>query len=147
MRRFSFSLGSVLEFRRRQLEIVESRLSEVSRSQSGLRELAATRRRQSLLAVAGLPHTPALSGAELRATEHWLTRLEDEHRGALEAAQGLERDRQRCLREMIEMRRKVKLLERLRSRKLGTYLRDLDREQEAQAAEFHLARRVRERQG
>ncbi len=147
MKRFSFSLGAVLEFRRRQLERVESRLGEVSRRQSGLRDMAASRRRQSLGAVAGLPQTPGLSGAELRATQHWLTRLEDEHRGALAAAQGLEPDRQRCLREMIEMRRKVKLLERLRSRKLGTYLRDLDREKEALAAEFHLARRVRERQG
>jgi hypothetical protein len=145
MKRFSFSLDRVLRFRRLEMERVEARLSELATRARQQRRTAEQRRDEALQSGEQLAARRELYGADFHITRSWRQRLEAERNQALAASEKLLQQHREVLAGLIEARRKVKLLETLRRRKLDTHQRETSRQLEAQAAEFYLARRIRER--
>ena len=147
MRRFVFPLDRVLRFRRLEMERVEARLSELAFQAQSERRTADERRVQALDSGRELLGQPNLSGADFRVTGHWLKRLEAERNRALETSAKLIAQHYQARGELIDARRKVKLLESLRARKLRAHSQGVAKQLEAQASEFYLAKRIREQRG
>jgi hypothetical protein len=146
MKRFVFSLDRVLQFRRVEMERVETRLSELAFRAHKERSVAEERRAEALQSGEQLAARRELRGSDFHITRHWIQRLEAERVQALAAAGQLARQHRQTLDELIEARRKVRLLETLRRRKLEAHERIVARQLEAQASEFYLARQIRARQ-
>lgn len=139
MKRFAFPLDRVLRIRRLEMERVEAHLSELSfRAANQRRDEAAECGRQ-------LIEQSDLRGADFHATRHWLSRLEDERTQAIDNSEKLSEQHRQKMTELVEARRKLKLLETLRERKHNAHRLEVSRHLEAQASEFHLAKRIRER--
>ncbi|MCS7315020.1 MAG: flagellar FliJ family protein [Bryobacterales bacterium] len=140
MKRFVFRLEPVLRWRRGQLELEQNRLRELAaerdRIRMRLRELEQHRREQE----SQLLSRDALSGAELAALEAWRLRQRAERercqQALLEAERRLAEQRERVL----EARRRVRLLEKLRERRYGEWQAEVERQVENLAAESHLGR-------
>jgi hypothetical protein len=145
MKRFLFPLDRVLRFRRLEMERVEARLSELAGRARGERRTADQRRAEALQSGEQLAARRELRGADFHITRHWLHRLEAERNQALAASEKLLQQHREGLAALIEARRKVKLLETLRRRKLEAHQLSAAKQWEAQATEFYLARRIRER--
>lgn len=140
MKRFVFRLESVLRWRRSQFELEQNRLRELAaerdRIRLRLRELDEHRRRQeSELLVAG-----TLSGADLSALEAWRLRQRAEREGCERALAEAERRIGEQRERVLEARRRLRLLEKLRERRYAEWRADADREIEAMAAECYLTR-------
>ena len=145
MKRFVFPLDRVLRFRRLEMERVEARLSELAFRAHNERQAAQARRAEAIESGRQLAARPKLRGADFQITGHWLDRLEAERNNALAASEKLLQQHHEVLAQLVEARRKVKLLEILRGRKLDAHGMALGRQLDTQAAEFHLAKRIRER--
>jgi len=146
MKRFVFPLDRVLRFRRLEMERVEAHLSELAFRAQNERQTAAERRAEALQSGHQLAARRELHGADFRIIRHWLDRLEAERNRSLEASEKLLQKHHEVLGELIEARRKVKLLEILRQRKLDAHELGVARQLETQASESYLAKRIRERQ-
>jgi hypothetical protein len=144
MKRFTFPLDRVLRFRRLEMERVEARLSALAFRARDERRTAEERRAEALQSGEQLAARRELYGADFHITRNWLSRLEAERNKALAASENLLQQHREVLVGLIEARRKVRLLEILRRRKLEAHRLSAARELEAQAAEFYLARRIRE---
>ena len=140
MKRFVFRLESVLRWRRSLFEQEQNRLRGLVAERDAillrLKEIEELRQR----AGQALLEAPALTGGELAALEAYRRRLGLERvRRQQELADceaRIEAHRQRVL----EARRRVRLLERLRERRFAEWEAELNRELEALAAESYLAR-------
>ena len=139
MKAFQFRLEHALAWRRTRLAAEEARLE---RLRAGLRavleaRLAALRTRVEEQARAGLAES--VSGAELAAVDavrRWS--LAEAVRLASRAAE-MQRDIAALERALLEARRGVRLLERLRERRLRTWRQDAERELEELAGESAIA--------
>lgn len=146
MKRFVFPLDRVLRFRRFEMERVEAHLSELAFRAHNERHTAEERRAEALQSGQYLAARRELRGADFHVIRHWLNRLEAERNQALAAAEKLLQKHRQVLTELIEARRKVRLLEILRRRKLDAHQLGVAKQLETQASEFYLAKRIRERQ-
>lgn len=140
MKRFSFRLDRVLEFRKNQRRAAEIQLEQ-------------TRRRLALLRIeeteldASAAHTredrslaPWTTGRELAASEHYLRALAARQAELRAAAARNQAAVEKARLHLIDRDRQVKLLEKLRGRRLREHQIEEDREQEAQAGEHSLNR-------
>jgi hypothetical protein len=146
MKRFVFPLDRVLRFRRLELERVEAHLSELAFRAHRERATADERRAESLQSSQHLTARREIRGADFQITRHWLARLESERGKALAASEKLLQQHREAIAQLIEARRKTRLLETLRQRKLDAHDLSNARQLETQASEFYLAKRIREQQ-
>lgn len=139
MKSFHFGLERVLAWRRAQLTRQEALLEELNAARESLiREITAiAASRES--AVRGVRQAGAVMGRDLKALDCLVERFD---RTRLEIGQRiLERERaietQRAA--ATEARRRVRLLERLRERRVAAWTIEFEREMEGLAGEFSLA--------
>jgi hypothetical protein len=144
MKRFVFPLDRVLRFRRLEMERVEARLTELAFRAHNERRTAEQRRAEALQSGQQLAAHRELRGNDFQAARHWLDRLAAERDQALAASEKLLQQHRQVLCELVEARRKVKLLETLRGRKLDAHTLETAKQFETQASEFFLAKRTRE---
>jgi hypothetical protein len=145
MKRFAFPLDRVLHFRRLEMERIQAHLSELAFRAHNERQAAEERRAEAVESGRQLAARAQLLGADFQIMGHWLARLENERNNALAESERLLQQHHEVLSGLVEVRRKVKLLETLRQRKLSAHEANVQRQTEAQAAEFYLAKRIRER--
>ena len=140
MKRFQFTLETVLRWRQDQLRTEELKLERLHLERGAhLKALAGIEnsRRQEETAVLA---SPSVGGTDLVALDAYRTRARasiERVRKALadcaariEAQQGV----------LIEARRRCRLLEKLRSRRMEQWRRAFEAELEREASELHLAR-------
>jgi flagellar FliJ protein len=140
MKRFLFALEGALRWRQRRLEQEESRLRSLAAERDALRErirqIGEARRgaERELLGQASIP------AEDLAALEAYRLRLARE-RARLEQAEADCEGRLAAQRErVLEARRDVRVIEKLRERRLAEWQAEADRELEGLAAEVFLAR-------
>jgi flagellar export protein FliJ len=142
---FRFRLEKVLEWRRRELEREDhgfkrevAALAEMDRRHA---ELEATGVRAEIQVREWSP----LAGSDLAALGSFRVRVKQQEKAlaAARADQEKQAEAQRLV--MLEARRRCRLLERLRERRLAEWEKARDREIEELASESCLARRVNRR--
>lgn len=144
MNAFRFPLEKVLEWRRTQLQVEEARFKQQMAEIAGLdraREGLEAAGSQAEMEVRG---GGAVAGRELAALGGYREHLQQRRREI--AGQRAECERKAAAQEavMLEARRRSRLLERLRERRLEEWRRASDRELEELASEAFLARRNRQ---
>ncbi|MDA1314685.1 MAG: hypothetical protein O2968_15205 [Acidobacteria bacterium] len=140
MKRFSFRLDRVLEFRKNQRRAAELQLEQIRR------RLAVLQREETDLAASASrtrderSRASYATGRELAASEDYLGGL-TARRAELRAVGARNRLAvEKARLQLIECDRQVRLLEKLRGRRLQGYRRSEEREQQAEAAEHSLNR-------
>jgi cyclopropane fatty-acyl-phospholipid synthase-like methyltransferase len=126
------------------METIEAGLSELVFQAQTLRQTASQRRDQAIESGRQLTTQSNLRGADFQTTRHWLERLEAERTKAIKISEQLAQKHHSKLKELVEACRKVKLLETLRKRNQDSHQRKTEKQLEAQASEFYLAKRIRE---
>ena len=142
MKRFRFSLEKVLDFRRRELELAEFRLGQVRARQAHLERRGRALQQESFHLREQTARAQATTGAALASTQHYLDSLESEQDRTAESSQKLEQDRQQQLQALIEKRRQVEALERLKDKRKKAHLSGADRREALETADLFLARRM-----
>ena len=84
-----------------------------------------------------------IQGAALRAAGEYAEALDEQRGAALKEKQELVEQRRQQMERLIEIRRNVKLLEKLRVKRLRAHQGALNRQTEAETAELHLAKWLR----
>ena len=140
MKRFCFPLERVLSFRRRQLDLAESDLKRTLQRESLLTSHAVAMEEEALACRGAATVQEKTDGAALRLTGEYVVALDERRALTLEAKRKLEEQRRQQTARLVEVRRYVKLLEKLRAKRLRIHQRDLDRQIEAETAELHLAK-------
>jgi len=140
MKRFNFALENVLNLRRQQLEMEQTKLGSLRAEQKALEaesarlesDVTETRR---LLMVTG-----SAEAQDLAASDRYLRRLSAEkRRHAAKIADWWTRaTRQEQV--MVQARQRVRLLEKLKERELREWKAAVDRERENLSSELYLAR-------
>jgi flagellar biosynthesis chaperone FliJ len=140
MQRFHFRLDRVLAWRGTQLEMEQyqmKRLSAVLEQMECDRALLLVERTRAERAVLG---GGSIDGADLAAHAAFLVRLGNQERELDRRRQQQEQRLAEQHQHLMEARRRVRLLERLKTRRLAEWELELGRELEQFAAEAHLAR-------
>jgi hypothetical protein len=139
MNAFRFPLDRALEWRRKQLEIEEARYKQGASALAGLDQLRAETEAAGIRAEIEVRQWGSVMGRDLAALEGFRARVKiDEARIAqqrTEAAKKLAQQQE----VMMQARRKAKLLERLRERRLAEWQQARDKELEEMASESFLA--------
>lgn len=143
MARFRFPLERVLELRRSQLEMEEMRFREAAAGVAELDRMRAELNAAGARAESQVREWSPVSGEDLAALGNFRLRIKQKERDI----EGMRAQRLRHLAEreasLLEARRRCRLLERLRERRLEEWRAASDREMEAMAAELYLAGRSR----
>jgi len=147
MKRFSFTLDRVLGFRRQQEELERGRLRALLAEQAALLGRAGQLQEESRRQRAACLLQDGLTALDLRRVHEYALHLNRVRTQTLEAAGDKEQLRKQQLQRVLEVQRKVRLLETLKSRRLAEHRRETDRELENLAAELHRARLLRENRG
>jgi len=140
MKSFHFALERVLEWRRSELDLAEARFREQMAVLAGIEREQAEMEAAGIRAEIQVRQWRPVSGSDLAALAGF--RLQTKaHEKTLSAR------RTECARElagrqttMLEARRRLRLLERLKERRLAEWRAVCDRDLEEQAAELYLAR-------
>ncbi len=141
MKRFSFRLQRVLELRRTQLAAAETAWQALAGQQRRLRQEIVQAGEASLEVLRASSTSDAISGATLKATAGHLAALALKTESLQSTVRELATRQEQEWPGIVELRRKVKLLEKLRARRLDHYQREADRALEAEASELHLIRK------
>lgn len=144
MKRFSFPLRRVLEFRRQQEELEIGRVQALAGLRGRLEQQASQMREESRQWRAGCATVTHITGSELAQAFQYAHALGEAREQTLTRAEQVEMDRRRQMEVVVEARRRVRLLELLRARKFTQHARLTGREEEILATEAHLARMRRE---
>ena len=142
MNRFRFSLEKVLDFRRRELELAESRLEQIKTQQAYLERRGQALEQESLNLREQTARAQTTTGAALGAAQQYVDFLEGEQGRAAESRQKLEVDRQKQLKALIEKRREVQALERLKDKRERAHLSASERLESLETADLFLGRRA-----
>lgn len=139
MKRFQFRLQKVMEWREKQLEIEDARLKQHAAGIAGLERTRAEIESAGIKAELQLRSSAAVSGQDLAALagfRQWVgARKREIAARRAEAQKQLEAQQQ----VMLEARRRCRLLERLKERRLAEWQKECDRELDALASESYLA--------
>jgi len=140
MTAFRFRLERVLEWRRTQLELAEARFKQQAAALGALDRMRAETEASGIRAEIEVRRQSRVAGRDLEALGHFRLRVKSEETriaGLRVAAAAEYAVRQKG---MLEARRRVRLLERLRERRLAEWEEARDRELEELASESYLAR-------
>jgi flagellar export protein FliJ len=140
MKRFRFPLDALLALRRRKLQGREAALAKLQARRAETLERAGKLERQSAATRASLDSGAPLQGANLRLASAACEAMLLGARAGRQAAARLQPEINEARRGVLETRREVETLDRMRERSLDEWRRAADREQEAIAAELFLAR-------
>ena len=145
MTNFRFPLQKVLDWRQTQLELAEARLQEQIAALAAIDRAYAEMEAAGIRAEMEVRRWDPLAGRDLAALGRF--RLLVQSREKQMAAQRTECQRELALRKtaMLEARRRCRLLERLKERRLAEWTLARDRELEEVASESYMARWVRRR--
>lgn len=139
MKAFHFSLERALDWRRTELEQAESRFKRQAAELAEIDRLRAESEAADLRAEIEVRGWSPVAGEDLAALGAYRTGMR-RHREQLQTRRvECERRVAERQKEMMEARRRVRLLERLKERRLGEWRAAFDRELEQQAAESYLA--------
>lgn len=140
MKRFEFRLQKVMEWREKQLELEDARLKQHVAGIASLDQARAGLESEGLQAEVQLRSSASVSGQDLAALAGFRQHIR--MRGIQLAAQRAEAQKQleAQQRVMLEARRRCRLLERLKERRLSEWQAACDRELDALASESFLAR-------
>jgi flagellar export protein FliJ len=143
MKKFSFPLESARRLRQQQQELEEAKLGEIAARLHEWKRRIASLDAERDQAEGALRGRKTFEGAELSALENYRSEAARRRRN-LEADLGQERQRLGAQRQvLVEAKRRVELLERLKEKALADWRREWDKEQEQAATEVHLANRAR----
>lgn len=145
MRRFRFGLESVLRWRQHQLEVEQFALEALLAERERIRSQIWQNRQAGAAAQREILAQPEIEAAELVALEAWVRRLAAERTRLEKAGEECETRISAQRGRVLEARRRLRLLERLRERRFQEWRAELERESETLAAESFLSRQVRER--
>ncbi len=153
MKRFSFALERVLGYRRQVEEVERARLAGLALRRSDLLAQARLAQQESQTArrmvqnSPELPHVPSrqrrappIQGMDLRWAYEYAASMQRYREQIIAQADRTEADWRRQLAVVLEGRRKTRLLELLRAKKLRQHRRLSGREQETLDGELHLAK-------
>jgi len=141
MKRFEFRLDRVVAWREEQLDLEESRLHQF---QAELQHLEARRTAldsEEAASANALVRVAAVSAEDLHQEDRFRRYAAHERELIALKKTATERSINEQRARVLEARKKLELLKRLRARRLAAWTADLDRELEQQAAEAHLSRR------
>ncbi|HMD71547.1 MAG TPA: hypothetical protein VKF41_09400 [Bryobacteraceae bacterium] len=140
MKRFEFRLQKVLEWREKRLELEDARFKQQAAGIASLDQARAGLEAAGLKAEMQLRSAASMSGQELSALagfrEHVQTRGRELAARRAQAQKELEAQQE----VMLEARRRCRLLERLKERRLTEWQAACNREADALASESFLAR-------
>lgn len=139
MRSFSFPLEKVLEWRRTQLEIEEAKFKSESAALAELDRLRAECEASGIKAELQVREWDPVTGRDLAALGDFRLRVKarEAEIALLRAAQFEKLTAQGAA--MLEARRRCRLLERLKERRIGEWRRAENRELEELASESYIA--------
>ena len=140
MRNFRFSLEKILSWRRAELLVQEARLAALFAERSRLDARRAEIRAVRQSAAGRLLASGTVDGRELESLQSYRERLERElmafDRRRVESAEQISCQQAR----VVDARRRVRLLEKLKGRRMEEWLTEWQREVETFASEAFLAR-------
>ncbi len=144
MKKFTFPLERIRDFRSRQAEAEEIELQRLLAERAeGAAAIARLDMERDL--VGGVPEgETAHQAQDLAARDSYRDYLLGKRKGLLVRQGDCEHRIDAQTRVLLEARRKVKLLDGLRKRRLGEWTSEFERELEILAGELFLARRERE---
>lgn len=143
MKAFQFSLERALEWRRAELEQAEARFKQETAELAAIERQRAESEALDLRAEIEVRGWQPVSGEDLGALGAFRAGMR-RHRELLQARRlECERTLAERQKEMMEARRRVRLLERLKERRLAEWRAAFDRELEQQAAESYMAQWAR----
>ena len=145
MTTFRFPLQKALDWRQSQLELAEARLQQQAAALAALDRARAAVDAEGMRTEVQVREWRPLAGADLAALGSFRLRMQSREKTI--AAQRVDCDRELAARktEMLEARRRCRLLERLKDRRLAEWQAAADRELEAVASESFLAQWARRR--
>jgi flagellar export protein FliJ len=140
VKRFEFRLQQVLEWREKQLELEDARFKQQAAGIASLDQARAELASAGLQAEMQLHSSAVVSGQDLSALAGFRQHIRARSREI--AARRAEAQKQLEVQQkvMLEARRRCRLLERLRERRLSEWQTACNRETEALASESFLAR-------
>lgn len=144
MKRFSFPLERVLEYRRQLEEIEIGRLHLLIAERQRLLDQAGRLGREAQRVRTEPISRPILPALELRRGYEYAESLRRSRESTLARAEVADQQRRAQLQVVIEARRNTRLLELLRAKRLRRHARLADRQQETLAGELYLAALGRE---
>jgi len=146
MKQFTFPLNRVMDWRRAQTRIEESRLQRLLAEARGIDAREASLNEERAASERALLAGPAVTGFELAALDAFQRYTETE-RGRIAHARA---DCGRRIAAQLDVvnvkRREVRLLEKLKERRLRTWQEELGREIDREADEAYLAKWNRQHQ-
>lgn len=143
MNAFRFRLAKVLDWRRTELSLAETRFRQQTAAVAALEQARAALDASAIRAEMLVRDSSHIEGADLAALDAFRRHVA-QRRAALLASRAqaqLELDAVQAA--MLEARRRFRLLERLRGRRLAEWKEAADRELDQIASESHLARLAR----
>jgi len=145
MKTFRFNLERVLALRRTQLELEDARLRQCVAAMAAVDRARAELGAAAAAADLDVRRSATIAGADLAALGEFHRHVRSQEQ--LLEARRAERAREAAAQEtvMLEARRRCRLLERLREKRLAEWQAESDRELDQVAAESYLARWGRER--
>ena len=138
MKRFRFSLEKVLYFRQRELELAESRLEQIKTQQAYLERRGQTLGQESLKLREQTAQAQATTGTALVSMHRYVESLANKQARAIEAFGKLEQERREHLGALIEKRREVEVLERLKEKRKKAYALASGRQESLEMADLFL---------
>jgi flagellar export protein FliJ len=146
MNAFRFSLERVLGFRRTELSLAETRFERQAAAVASIDRTRAALDAEAIRAEMTVRESPHVQGADLAALDSFRHHVR-QRRAALAAARAeAQRDLEGLRAAMLEARRRVRLLERLKEKKREAWKQAADRELDELASESFLARFAREKE-
>ncbi len=140
MKKFEFPLSRVLDWRRTEAQIEESKLEQLFAELRGIEAREVTVRAELARSESVVRAAPALMGAELAVLDAFKRAAAQERLELQNAAALCQGKIARQAEVVTGKRREVKLLERLHQRKFDAWKVEFSREIDRQAEELHLAR-------
>jgi hypothetical protein len=144
MTKFRFPLQKVLEWRRMQMELEEAKLQQQFAVISELDRARAQLEAAAIAAEIEVRERVSLQGSDLATLGDFRRHVRTSEQRLLARRQACATELETQRQKMLEARRRFRLLERLRGRRLDEWQVEVDHESENFAAEAHLARLVRE---
>jgi len=140
MTAFRFPLEKVLDWRRTELELARARFEQQTAAVVALDRERAALETSAVQAEMTVRHWAAVTGGDLAALAAFRrhVRLREDKIGTARAQAQRELDTRGSA--MLEARRRVRLLERLKDRRLAEWRRAFDRELEQLASDSYLAK-------
>ena len=145
MTTFRFPLQKVLDWRRTQLELAEARFQQQTAALAAIDRAYAEMEASGIRAEVEVRCWDPLAGRDLAALGRFRLRVQSREKQISLQRAGCQRELAVRKTAMLEARRRCRLLERLKERRLAEWTLTRDRELEELASESYLSRWARHR--